>query len=135
MKPGLGPGSFAEVMLTVTPEMCPHFDGILVHPVLATWTLVHHIEIAGRKLLLPFLEPHEEGVGAHLSVDHRSPAPIGSLVRVRADFESFQHSRLTARTTAWSGDRELARGTFVQVILPRERLIATFDRHRPDSAK
>jgi hypothetical protein len=47
MKSGLDPGVFAEMRVVVTPDMCPHFDGVLVHPVYATWTLVHHMEIVG----------------------------------------------------------------------------------------
>ena len=74
MKPGLTPGVFVEQEFRVTPEMCPHFHGELKHPVYATWTAVHHMELVGRALLEPHLEPDEEGIGAHLTIDHRSPA-------------------------------------------------------------
>jgi predicted thioesterase len=131
MKSGLDPGVFAEMRVVVTPDMCPHFDGVLVHPVYATWTLVHHMEIVGRKLLVPYLEQHEEGVGAHVSVDHISPAYVGSSVTVRAAVDSCTHHRLTARMSAHCGERELARGVFVQVIMPKSRLKAIIERHRP----
>jgi predicted thioesterase len=130
MTPGLDPGNFAEVEFTVTPEMCPHFDGVLVHPVVATWTLVHRMEVAGRKLLAPHLGPDEEGIGAHISIDHRWPAPVGARVVVRAEVESCTARRLVCITSARCGTRELARGRFVQVILPKTRLQSMLDRHR-----
>ena len=130
MKSGLEPGLAAEIEVVVTPEMCPHFEGVLVHPIYATWTLVHHMEIVGRKLLVPFLEDHEEGVGAHISLDHVSPAHIGSTVVVRARVESCTHHRLTTAMSARCGKRTLATGTFVQVILPKSKLAAIIERHR-----
>lgn len=131
MKSGLDPGVFAEIQVVVARDMCPHFDGVLVHPVLATWTLVHQMEVAGRKVLVPYLEEHEEGVGAHISVDHTSPAYIGSTVTVRAEVESCSRQRLTTRMTAHCGGRMLATGTFVQVIMPKTRLKAIIEQHRP----
>ena len=122
MKPGLGPGAFAELELVVTREMCPHFGGVLKHPIVATWTIVHYMEVAGRKLLEPHLEPGEDGVGVHIRIDHRAGAGIGQRVCVRADFESLQRGRLTARVSARRGPVELAGGVFVQAILSTQRL-------------
>lgn len=126
MKPGLDPGKSFELQVVVTRAMCPHFDGVLHHPVCATWTLVEHMEVAGRKLLQPHLDDDEEGVGAHISVDHRAPAPIGATVRVRAEVISCTHRRLTTLMTAWCGGRVIAEGRFVQVILPKAKLAALF---------
>lgn len=129
MKAGLVPGSFAELHVDVISSMCPHFDGVLVHPVFATWEMVHYMEVAGRKLIAAFLEPHEEAVGAAISVAHRSPATIGSRVAVRAEVESLSQRRVTARVSAHCGTRVLGEGTFVQVVLPRERLEAMLRRY------
>jgi len=134
MKPGLEPGRFVELHIRVTPQMCPHFDGVLKHPVLATWSLVHHIELAGRKLLEPHLEDQEEGVGVHVSIDHRAPAPIGSTVTVRAEVESVSPRRLACRVTARSGERLIAEGAFVQAILPKSRLRELFEGRAPNAA-
>jgi predicted thioesterase len=129
MKHGLE-GKSAELEVLVTPEMCPHFDGALVHPVYATWTMVNHMEVAGRKLILPYLEPDEEAVGAHIRVDHRSPATIGARVIVTAVTESATPHRLTCRTVARCGERIIGEGVFVQVVMPKERLQGLLDRHR-----
>lgn len=129
MKSGLEPGVFCEQTWLVTSEMCPHFDGVLVHPVYATWTMVHHMEIVARKLIAPFLDEHEEAVGAHISVDHKSPATIGSIIAVRAEVVSLTPHRLTCRTFARCGDRLIGQGDFVQVVMPKSRLEALLAKH------
>jgi fluoroacetyl-CoA thioesterase len=122
VKPGLQPGSSEAVEFEVAPEMCPHFDGVLVHPVCATWTLVQYMEVAGRRLLAPYLDQDEEGVGAHISVDHRAPAPIGSRVVVTAQVDSVGRRRLTCRVDAHGNGRRIASGRFVQVVVAKSRL-------------
>lgn len=133
MRPGLVAGLKVELSVTVTPDMCPHFDGRLHHPVCATWTLVNHMEVAGRRLLEPFLEDHEEGVGAHISIDHRSPAPIGATITVCAEVESSAHNRLVTKMSVLCGERLLATGKFVQVILEKSRLAAILAQARRQS--
>jgi predicted thioesterase len=133
MRPGLLPGLRVELSVTVTAEMCPHFDGRLHHPICATWTLVNHMEVAGRRLLEPHLDENEEGVGAHISIDHRSPAPIGAEIRISAEVESLAHNRLVTKMSAWCGERLLATGRFVQVVLEKERLAAILDQARRQS--
>lgn len=122
MKPGLLPGLFEEFSILVTPEMTPHFDGRLVHPVYSTWWCVHHMELAGRRVLVPYLEEHEEGVGGGISIEHRAPALVGTRVRIRAEVESCAGNRLVCTVTAVAGERLLATGSFLQVIMPRARL-------------
>ncbi|MFN0137029.1 MAG: thioesterase family protein [Phycisphaerae bacterium] len=119
-----------ERSVIVTGEMCPHFDGAMLHPVIATWTVVHQFEIVGRKLLEPHLEPHEEGIGIHVSVDHDSPAWVGATVVFRAVAESCDGRRLTTRMTARVGEREIASGRFVQAIVRKEKLAEILERHR-----
>lgn len=133
MKPGLQAGRSTQVRFVVTPEMCPHFDGVLVHPVCATWTIVHQMEVAGRKLLVPFLDEDEEGVGSHISIDHRAPAPVGCEVVATATATEVTRRRLVARVTAHVGERLIAEGTFVQSILPRRLLAEHFRRAAEDA--
>ena len=123
-------GASYEHIATVAVEMCPHFDGSMLHPVIATWTVVHQFAIACRKLLEPYLEPHEEGIGVHISADHDSPAWVGSVVTFRAVNESCDGRRLTTRMTARVGDREIASGRFVQAIVRKDKLAEILERHR-----
>ena len=119
-------GTLAEHAFTVTQEMCPHFEDQLVHPVCATWTLVHQLEYAGRLVIVPCLEPDEEAVGAKFSIEHRSPAGLGAVVTARAVVSAATRRRLTCDVSAWCEDRLLAEGSFVQISLPKDELTKRF---------
>lgn len=125
MKPGFEPGIVRRFALTVSTDMCPAFDGVVVHKVYSTWSVAHHFEIAARKVLVDFLEPHEEGVGSHVSVDHLAPCPVGGQVTVEAELVEVQrgrHIRVTCECRAHSGEKLLATGRQVQVVIEREHL-------------
>lgn len=122
MKPGLVPGIQAEVTFEVAEEMCPEFEGKVVHQVCATWTLIHFMEVAGRKILIDYLEPDEEGVGSYASCDHIGPAAIGQRVRVVATVAAADERELVCDMAAFRGERLIASGKTVQKILPRAKL-------------
>lgn len=122
MKAELIPGVQREVTFEVTLDMCPAFDGVVVHKVCATWTLVHYMELAGRRVLIDFLEPGEEGVGSHASCDHIGPAPVGSRVRVIATATDVTDRELSCDVVAFSGEKMIATGKTVQKIFPRHIL-------------
>lgn len=132
MLAGLVHGKEFEFEVTVTDDMRPHFDGVHVHPVLSTWEVVHHLEIAGRRLLAPHLEPHEEGMGTHIQINHRSPAVVGSLVTFRAVVEECTNRRLICLVEALVGQRIVAEGVFTQAILSRDKLAEVLRRARRD---
>lgn len=117
--------------MVVTEDMCPAFDGVVVHQCYSTWSLVHHMEIAARKVLVDYLEPHEEGIGAHVSVDHLSPCRLGERVTVRAELTEISddhHPRITCTVTAHHGARLLARGRQVQVVMRKDKLAKLLER-------
>ncbi|MCS7059164.1 MAG: thioesterase family protein [Meiothermus sp.] len=131
----------------VTDEMTVDFEqgdpqlGKL-HPVYATYWMAKHMELAGRKIILPFLEENEEGIGSKVSVDHQASALPGMRVRIVAEHLRTEGNRVHARCTAWNelGDR-IGEGYTEQVILPKEKLRRIFERlevrwreHRADSA-
>ena len=62
MKDTLRLGNTAEVRITVTEDMCPAFDEVVVHRVYSTWSMAHHMELAARMVLAPHLHEHEEGI-------------------------------------------------------------------------
>jgi len=127
VKEGLVPGASAEVSFVVLEAMCPAFDGRVVHRVCSTWTLVHHMELAGRKVLVDFLEPEEEGIGSHVSCDHLGPARVGSIVRVVATARDVTDRELVCDTVAFCGERMIAAGRTVQKVFPRavlERILS-----------
>jgi fluoroacetyl-CoA thioesterase len=131
MKPSLKVGNAAEVTITVTQDMCPAFDGVVVHRVYSTWSMAHHMELAARKVLAPHLEDHEEGIGSHLSIDHVAPAPLGRTIRVVATAVELAPTSLVCDVIAYDGPRVIGRGRQVQRILPKSKLIALIERASP----
>lgn len=119
MKPGLETGTQREISFDVTMAMCPSFDGVVVHMVCATWTIVEYMEKAGRLVLVDFLESDEEGVGSHVSCDHLGPAPVGSTVRVIATAADADDRELVCDVVAFVGEKMIASGKTVQKVLPR----------------
>ncbi|MHC4414111.1 MAG: thioesterase family protein [Planctomycetota bacterium] len=130
MKPSLEVGTRAEVTATVTEDMCPAFDEVVVHRVYSTWSMAHHMELAARMVLAPHLEEDQEGIGSHLSVDHLAPTPVGHTVRVVAEAIEVDETTVVCAVTAYDGDRLVGRGTQIQRVLPKKKLEALIHRAR-----
>ena len=128
MKPTLRVGNTAEVTAEVTEDMCPAFDGVVVHRVYSTWSMAYHMELAARKVLAPHLEEHEEGIGSHLTIEHVAPTPVGHRVRVVPAATEVAPTTLVCDVNAYDGDRLVGRGRQVQRILPRAKLNAMIRR-------
>lgn len=94
-----------------------------LHPVYATYWLAKHMELVSRKIILPFLEEGEAGIGFAVAVEHLASALPGMRVTLTATFERQERNRVHAscRATNELGDL-VGTGSTVQVILPEERL-------------
>ena len=131
MKP-IPEGTTATHTLTVTEAMTVDFEQSTpelgkLHNVYATYWLTKHIELVSRKIILPFLEPHEEGIGFEVSVKHLASALPGMKVTLNATFERAEKRRIYARCEAFNelGDK-VGEGTTTQVVMDRGRLEAGF---------
>ena len=94
-----------------------------LHPVYATYWMAKHMELVSRKIILPFLEEGEAGIGFAVAVEHLASALPGMRVTLTATFERQERNRVHAscRATNELGDL-VGTGSTVQVILPEERL-------------
>lgn len=131
MKSGFEPGIVCTLSFKVTEAMCPAFDGVVVHRCCSTWTMAHQFELAARMVLFEFLEDHEEGIGSHLSIDHLAPCPVGRTVRIRAELTEVgggHHPRVVCKVSAHDGDRLLATGKQVQVVMKKDYLTQYIER-------
>lgn len=109
------------VSFVVDASMQAGFGGEVIHPVLGTATLVYYLEWAGRMVIEPHLDAGEEGVGHAISIVHRAPASVGTMVTASATVTQQTGNRVICRVAAHANDgRLLADGEFTQVILPRE---------------
>lgn len=124
------PAGFTQTLtVTVTDDMTVDFGELgRVHPVYATYWMAKHFEEAGRKIILPFLEAGEGGIGSQVDVTHTASALPGMQVTVTAVLERTEGRRVyaTMRAVNELGD-EIGTGTTTQVILPQARIDAGFD--------
>jgi len=128
MRPGLVPGTEGQVIVTVTDDMVARFEELgLVHPVYSTWSMVRHMELASRKVILPYLEPGEEAVGYSVSVTHLAPTATGSTVTARAWLLRIEGNKIVCATSAHNGVTTIGEGTTVQMVVPSQVLRARFD--------
>lgn len=122
MRSPILPGEEAVVEFDVRPGMEAAFEGRVIHPVLATWWLVHYMELAARRVLEPHLEPDEEGAGIGVNVRHLGPAPVGSHVVVRARATECDGRKLVCEVEASCEHGPVGRGTVYQAVWPRADL-------------
>jgi len=97
------------------------FASGVVHDVYGTAALVRDMEYAARLVLLPLLEPGEEGVGAEVWCRHRAPAPVGAAVDLTATATEQTRRRLVCRVEARHDGRLIGEGTVTQVIVDPAR--------------
>lgn len=109
----------ATLDVTVTDAMTVQFDQLgALHRVYSTYTMAKHFEEVGRKLLVPHLEPFEQGIGGAVNVEHLGMALPGMQVRLEARFDRLQGRRVWCGVQAWNelGDL-IGRGSTVQVVM------------------
>lgn len=120
MKKGLKVGSTETMTITVTSDMVAQFEGRVVHPAYSTVSLVYHMEWASRKLILPFLESHEEGIGAAVQVKHIAPSAVGSVITVTATVTELRDNIVISAVDVKNQLGMIGKGEVKQVILPKK---------------
>lgn len=133
MRPGLQVGAAARVDTVVTADMVATLGGVPIHPVLATARMIEWMEWAGRRLIVPYLEPDEDAVGYAISIRHLQPTPVGVSFWAIARFRSQDGARLIVDVEASSPDGLVGQGEFVQVLVPKDHLTRISAEVRPPS--
>ncbi|MBI2385496.1 MAG: thioesterase [Elusimicrobia bacterium] len=121
MKPGLRVGITVDLPARVERHMKPHLEGLVRHPLYATWAMVYHMETAARMLLAPYLDADEEAVGGAVLVKHLRPARIGAPLHVFAKLVKIKGPRVFARTEVHSRGRKIGEGSVLQIVMTRAR--------------
>jgi fluoroacetyl-CoA thioesterase len=122
MKDGLREGHRETMAVTVTPDMTAAFGGEEVHPTLSTVSMIYYMEWVGRRIILPFLEEGEEGVGGSISVRHLAPAPVGKKVTFMAEVVRVTDREVLCHVRAEHDKAVVGEGSFLQVILPKQKI-------------
>src|SRR2546427_7922720 len=81
VKGSLKAGLTSSKTLEVDDSRCIGFMGREA-AVYATPRMVSDVEFACRDFLLAHLDPGEDSVGAHVSIDHLAPTPMGLAVSI-----------------------------------------------------
>ena len=95
--------------------------------VYATPRMVSDVEYACRDLLLEHLDAGEDSVGAHVSIDHLAPTPMGMKVTVEVKIEEVDRRKVVFAFSV-KDIEEVGRGRHVRFVVEtaktRERLAA-----------
>ena len=122
MKQTMRVGNTATISFKVEPHMQPVFEEKIIHRVCSTWDLAHQFELASRHALVPHLEEGEEGIGSGVSIDHCSPAHLGSDVEVTATVTKTGETEVVCSIEARVGTRLVATGEQIQRVFPVETI-------------
>lgn len=117
MRPGPPRGETATLEVVVTSDMTARVDGREIHPVYGTAALVAHMEQVCRQLLVPHLEPGEEGVGHAIEAQHRAPVAVGETIVLTASVANVGPRRLVCEVLVRRGASLVARGSFEQRVV------------------
>jgi len=127
VKPSLKAGLAASKTITVDEERCIGFMG-REGMVYATPRMVSDVEYTCRDFLLGHLDPGEDSVGAHVSIDHLAATPLGLKVIVDIKVVDIDRRRVTFDFTVRDPVEECGRGKHVRFVVEtaksRERLAA-----------
>ncbi len=120
LKSGLKIGYEEKLVITISSDMFARFDNIVVHPLYSTVSLVYHMEWVSRKIIRPYLEEDEEGMGVEVEVKHISAANEGSIVELHAKVTTYTEKAVITSIEVYSSEKLVATGTVKQAILPKK---------------
>jgi predicted thioesterase len=116
-------GDKRQEELTVTPEVAVHFlEGGA--PVLGTPFLIYHLEITGRNLVLPKLEPGHDTVGTLVNVRHLAATPVGMKVSFHAEVVALEGRMVRFQLEAFDEKEKIADGIHERFIIDVARFSA-----------
>ena len=127
MKASLKPGLSFSRKLNVDEARCIGFMG-KEGMVYATPRMVSDVEYACRDWLLEHLDPGEDSVGAHVSIDHLAATPLGLDVSIAVSVAEIDRRKVVFTFAVQDPVEECGRGKHVRFVVEtaktRERLAA-----------
>ena len=126
MKPSLKPGLTHTNSVEVDESRCIGFMG-KEGAVYATPRMVSDVEYACRDFLLAHLDAGEDSVGAHVSIDHLAPTPMGMKVIIELTVAEVDRRKIVFSFSV-KDIEEVGRGKHVRFVVEtaktQERLAA-----------
>jgi fluoroacetyl-CoA thioesterase len=125
MKPSLKSGLETKKTIAVDEARCIGFMG-KEGMVYATPRMVSDVEYTCRDFLLQHLDPGEDSVGAHVSIDHLAATPMGLSVKIEARVVEIDRRKVTFEFAVHDPVEQVGRGKHVRFVVEtaktRERL-------------
>lgn len=100
-------------------------------PVYSTPDMIRLMETAGFYALQPFCGPGEISVGTAVSVEHRIPVGINTVVHATAEVEAIGGRFYRIRVAAYEGKREIGAGTITRTIVQVDDFLKKHDIPKP----
>lgn len=120
---GLVSGLFKELDFTVEAEHTAAHLGSGTLAVLSTPSMILFMEIAARTLLDEHLPQGFSSVGTRVDVRHRAAAPLGAVVRARAEIVQRDGNTIFLRVACQQGDRLLGDGQHERFVIDVARFL------------
>jgi len=125
MKSSLATGLSTKKELMVDEARCIGFMG-KEGMVYATPRMVSDVEYACRDFLLQHLDPGQDSVGTHVSIDHLAATPMGLKVTIEAQIAEIDRRKVVFSFSVKDPIEEVGRGSHVRFVVEtaktRERL-------------
>jgi predicted thioesterase len=131
VKASLKPGLQFTKVITVDEARCISFMG-KEGMVYATPRMVSDVEYACRDFLLQHLDPGEDSVGAHVSIDHLAATPMGLKVTIEGRVEEVDRRKVVFSFSVKDPVEEVGRGKHIRFAVESAK---TFDRLKAKRAK
>jgi fluoroacetyl-CoA thioesterase len=127
MKTTFAIGDKKKYTKTVQAGDVASFNGEVVHPVCSTFVLAREVEWTTRQFVLEMKDEDEEGVGTHLTIEHKAPAFIGEEILFTGKIEQINGHELICSFEASVGSRVIAVGKTGQKIMKKEKINKLFN--------
>ena len=127
MKEALKAGLAHSKTVQVDESRCIGFMG-KEGAVYATPRMVSDVEYTCRDFLLAHLDPGQDSVGAHVSIDHLAPTPMGLSATIEVTVAEVDRRKVVFTFSVKDPLEEVGRGRHVRFVVEtaktRERLAA-----------
>ena len=131
MKPSLAVGLSSRREVVIDESRCIGFMG-KEGMVYATPRMVSDVEYTCRDYLLEHLDPGEDSVGAHVSIDHLAATPLGLEVTIDIRIVELDRRRVTFEFSVRDPIEECGRGRHVRFVVDKAK---SFERIKAKCAK
>jgi len=134
MKATLVPGIAGRKTLQVDEGRCIAFMGP-ENAVYATPHMVSDVEYAIREFLLGYLDPGEDTVGTHVTIDHLAATPRGMRITIEYAVTHVEARKVRCAFSVRDEVEECGLGVHVRFVVDAEKTRQRLAKKRAQSAK